>query len=71
MQRVVQAAGRVHRSPEDRGVIILLGRRFSQRPYRDLLPRHWYQESAAELVVDDPIPRLRKFWSEVAVKTPR
>ena len=66
MQRVVQAAGRVHRSPEDRGVIVLLGRRFSQRPYRDLLPRHWYRESPAEIVVDDPVPRLRAFWGEAA-----
>jgi DNA excision repair protein ERCC-2 len=68
MQRVVQAAGRVHRSPDDRGVIVLLGRRFSQRPYRDLLPRHWYRESPAELVVDDPVPRLREFWGRMATE---
>ncbi|MCH8842206.1 MAG: DEAD/DEAH box helicase, partial [SAR324 cluster bacterium] len=32
MQRVVQAAGRVIRSGQDRGVIVLLGRRFAQAP---------------------------------------
>ncbi|MDH3591272.1 MAG: DEAD/DEAH box helicase, partial [Planctomycetota bacterium] len=33
MQRVVQAAGRVHRAPTDKGVIVLLDRRFTQHPY--------------------------------------
>ena len=33
MLRVIQAAGRVHRTPEDRGVIVLLGRRFARPPW--------------------------------------
>ena len=41
MQRVIQAAGRVHRTPEDRGVIVLLDQRFARSPYRDCLPSAW------------------------------
>jgi len=53
MRRVVQAAGRVIRSETDRGVILLLDRRFAERGYRDLLPAHWYRKSPAELVCKD------------------
>jgi len=41
MNRVFQAAGRVIRSPEDRGVVLLIGTRFSNQQYRSLFPHHW------------------------------
>jgi DNA excision repair protein ERCC-2 len=62
MQRVIQAAGRVHRSSRDRGVIVLIGERFATRPYRDCLPPHWYRKEPGELVADDPVPLLETFW---------
>lgn len=58
MQRVVQAAGRVHRTQDDRGAIILLGQRFLKRPYADCLPHDWQVED-----VHDPVPPLQEFWS--------
>lgn len=39
--KVVQAAGRVIRSPEDKGVVILMDDRFAQAKVRALLPRWW------------------------------
>lgn len=41
LQKVVQAAGRVIRSPEDQGVIWLLDDRFGQHQVRQLLPDWW------------------------------
>ncbi|MCP5105693.1 MAG: ATP-dependent DNA helicase [bacterium] len=41
MNRVFQAAGRVIRTGEDRGVVLLVGSRFTTRQYRYLFPRHW------------------------------
>jgi len=41
LQKVVQAAGRVIRTPEDRGTILLLDERYRERRYRDLLPAWW------------------------------
>ncbi|MFH1468741.1 MAG: ATP-dependent DNA helicase [Pseudomonadota bacterium] len=41
MSRVVQAAGRVIRSPEDRGVVVLVGQRFVQNDYVAFFPEHW------------------------------
>lgn len=41
MNRVMQAAGRVIRSEQDRGVIVLIDERFSERAYRKIFPEHW------------------------------
>lgn len=62
MNRVVQAAGRLIRSETDRGVIILIGARFTQEPYRSLLPRDWYVEHPGELIAKDLKGELGKFW---------
>ena len=42
MNRVLQAAGRVIRSVEDRGVVLLIDRRFGQQRYRRMFPGYWY-----------------------------
>jgi DNA excision repair protein ERCC-2 len=41
MNRVFQAAGRVIRTPTDRGVVLLIGSRFTTNQYRLLFPTHW------------------------------
>jgi DNA excision repair protein ERCC-2 len=41
IQKVVQAAGRVIRTREDRGVVYLIDDRFAQPAVRDLLPTWW------------------------------
>jgi Rad3-related DNA helicase len=42
MNRVLQAAGRVIRSEEDRGTVILIDDRFAEPNYRRLFPKHWH-----------------------------
>jgi len=66
MSRVLQAAGRVIRSAEDRGVVLLIDRRFGAPPYRDLLsgwPRRSSVRSAADLRA-----LLSAFWAEKKVE---
>lgn len=41
MNKVLQAAGRLIRSEQDRGVVLLIDSRFSRRDYRALFPAHW------------------------------
>lgn len=41
MNKVLQAAGRVIRGPEDRGIVLLIDSRFPSPSYRSLFPRHW------------------------------
>lgn len=42
MNKVLQAAGRVIRSEEDEGIIILMDERFSQQSYQRLFPKEWF-----------------------------
>jgi DNA excision repair protein ERCC-2 len=39
--RVLQATGRVIRTEEDRGIIVLIDERFTHARYRHLFPNHW------------------------------
>jgi len=39
--RVLQAAGRVIRSENDRGFVLLIDKRFSQHTYTSVYPHHW------------------------------
>lgn len=41
MNKVLQSAGRVIRTEEDQGVIVLLDERFTGRQYREIFPREW------------------------------
>ena len=41
MNKVLQAAGRVIRTVQDLGVIVLLEERFLQKEYQKLFPREW------------------------------
>jgi DNA excision repair protein ERCC-2 len=62
LTRVVQAAGRVIRSESDTGVIMLLGERFREARYRELLPGYWQSELR---VSEDALPAARNFWREL------
>ena len=63
MNRVLQAAGRVIRTEEDRGVLVLIDDRFREPLYRRMIPSHWRglkfvgDANALSYVV-------KKFWKE-------
>jgi Rad3-related DNA helicase len=66
INRVLQAAGRVIRTDQDRGALLLVDQRFCRPGYQRLLPVHWSTsvvESERQMNV-----RLERFWS--AVSTP-
>ena len=63
MTRVVQAAGRLIRSPRDQGVIALLDRRFLHRPYRKHLPTDWLPEEGVKAMVGTPAAVAREFFA--------
>ncbi len=42
MNKVMQAAGRVIRTMEDKGVILLMDDRFLREEYQILFPREWW-----------------------------
>ncbi|MCA9625723.1 MAG: ATP-dependent DNA helicase, partial [Myxococcales bacterium] len=62
LQKVIQSAGRVIRREDDRGIIALLGRRFAEEPFVSGLPSAWHRHGPRDLLCDDPVPRLERFW---------
>ena len=58
MARVVQAAGRVIRTPDDIGAIVLVGRRFLLREYQAFFPPEWAAVRSA-----NPETDLSGLWS--------
>ena len=66
MTRVVQAAGRLIRSPEDTGVIALFDQRFLHSPYRNYLPADWLTEEGTSALVGDPARAAEEFFQAIA-----
>lgn len=62
MNKVLQSAGRVIRTENDRGAILLLDDRFLSGQYQPLFPREWQQNQICRL---DSIGQcLEKFWKQ-------
>ena len=68
MNKVLQAAGRVIRTEDDRGVIVLIDDRFDDPIYKKTMPTLWrgmqFLEDASELK-----ERLEEFWQGVEEET--
>lgn len=62
MNKVLQAAGRVIRTEEDRGVITLLDERFCGRKYREMFPREWSDLVTCNL--NQIEEQINKFWMQ-------
>ncbi len=60
MNKVLQAAGRVIRTAEDKGVILLLDDRFLQKEYRSIFPREW--ETCETTTLSQVRTLMEAFW---------
>ena len=58
---MLQAAGRVIRTEEDRGIIGLLDERFLERSYLRLFPREWSNYS--QISLDNGKIKFGNFWT--------
>ncbi len=63
MNKVLQAAGRVIRTQEDRGVVLLLDDCFSRNEYTRLFPKHWAHLRYLHKT-DDLKQELESFWTQ-------
>lgn len=62
MAKVCQAAGRVIRTADDRGVILLLDKRFNERQYLLSFPREWEDRRNTDLY--HVTEELKNFWEK-------
>ena len=65
MNKVQQAAGRVIRTQQDRGVIALLDDRFATREYMNLFPREWNDIERVRLTTFKD--KVEEFWKNKEV----
>ena len=63
MIKVLQAAGRCIRTDDDKGVILLLDNRYSQRRYQSLFPYEWYPNFRVRKS-DDVKTLCEEFWNK-------
>ena len=61
MNKVLQAAGRVIRTADDKGVVLLIDSRFGTREYRNLFPLHWGHAKSVHGAVEIQ-DEIRAFW---------
>ena len=64
MARSVQSAGRVVRTPSDRGLIVLMDPRFLTPPYAESMPEDWTagKNSPRDLISKSILGDVRRFW---------
>lgn len=60
--RLVQACGRVHRSAEDRGCIVILDERITQPHVKRQLPSYYQKEMIAVKSPAECAERIKSFW---------
>jgi Rad3-related DNA helicase len=63
INKVLQAAGRVIRTTEDRGILLLLDERFMQSDYQWLYPREWEDRKSCNL--DTVTAYVTEFWNNM------
>lgn len=62
MNKVLQSAGRVIRTEEDKGVIVLLDERFNKRQYVEIFPREW--DNYKTCCLENMGGYLENFWNK-------
>jgi DNA excision repair protein ERCC-2 len=63
MAKAVQAAGRVIRSETDKGLIILMDRRFLEPSYSQSMPADWFESEVTEIVSGSILSDITVFWA--------
>lgn len=66
MAKAVQAAGRVIRSETDKGLIILMDKRFLEPSYCQSMPADWFESDVTEIVSDSILSDVAVFWATLA-----
>ncbi len=67
MNKVMQSAGRVIRTTEDVGAILLLDERFLNSSYQTLFPREWFPHETVQ--INTITEKLKAFWHETPSST--
>ena len=62
INKVIQSVGRLIRSQQDKGVIVLAGERFADDAINQLLPEYWFEVDGDLVITEDYKQTLKAFW---------
>ena len=63
MTKAIQAAGRVIRSENDQGIILLMDDRFMQEDFINPMPKDWFYKHPHELISSSILSDITDFWN--------
>ncbi len=64
MNKVIQSVGRLIRSAADKGIVLLIGERFSDDQYNSVLPEYWFESAGDVVIADDYEQEVKSFWAK-------
>jgi Rad3-related DNA helicase len=62
LNKVIQSVGRLIRSHQDTGIIVLAGERFAEDEINMLLPAYWFEKSGDVVITNEYKKHIREFW---------
>ena len=65
LNKVIQAAGRLVRSPLDKGIVVLVGERFASEKIHELLPAYWFKTPETVAAGGEYQKLIKKFWQDI------
>jgi DNA excision repair protein ERCC-2 len=65
LNKVIQSAGRLIRSAQDKGIVVLVGERFAEEQVNELLPDYWFQNPGDVLVTEKYEKVIQLFWKNL------
>jgi DNA excision repair protein ERCC-2 len=65
INKVIQSAGRLIRSHQDKGIIVLVGERFAEEQINNLLPDYWFKTPDSLVISSDYQKEIIQFWDQV------
>ena len=65
MNKVIQSVGRLIRSVTDKGIVVLIGERFADEQFNNILPEYWFKRQGDIEITDDYIPVIKDFWKKL------
>lgn len=68
LNKVIQSAGRLIRSAQDKGIVVLVGERFAEEQVNELLPDYWFQNPGDVVVAENYEMEIQLFWSNFKQK---
>jgi len=62
INKVIQSVGRLIRSQQDKGIIVLAGERFADEEINQLFPNYWFEVQGDVVITEDYVETIKTFW---------